>query len=154
MADLLDSIQRDLRKRLDELRPLVREYERLQAAAQALGDRSANTPPRAARSPREAASQTRRPAKRKAAAGTRTSRAANREKVVALIGEWPGVTKTELKDATGLSGAGVAQNLRRLIASGQVREEPLPGGQVGYRLGDGDANAQAGDSGDEAPAGT
>jgi hypothetical protein len=30
LTDLLDSIRAELRTRLDELRPLVREYERLQ----------------------------------------------------------------------------------------------------------------------------
>ena len=36
MPDLLDSIRDQLRARLDELRPLVSEYERLHQAAQAL----------------------------------------------------------------------------------------------------------------------
>jgi hypothetical protein len=36
MADLLDSIRRQLRERLDELRPLMSEYERLVEAERAL----------------------------------------------------------------------------------------------------------------------
>jgi hypothetical protein len=31
---------------------------------------------------------------------------------------------------------GVAQNLRRMLDRGEVREEPLPGGTAGYRIAD------------------
>ena len=40
------------------------------------------------------------------------------------------------KDAAGLSSAGVAQNLRRMLNRGKVREEALPGGATGYRIAD------------------
>jgi hypothetical protein len=56
------------------------------------------------------------------------------------VRERPGITKAELNAAAYLSGAGVGQNLRRLIDRGEVREEALPGGMAGYRLGgDGDS---------------
>jgi hypothetical protein len=55
---------------------------------------------------------------------------------VALIRERPGITKAEPRDAAGLSSAGVAQNLRRMLDRGQVREEALPGGATGYRITD------------------
>jgi hypothetical protein len=136
MADLLDSIQRQLRERLDELRPLVSEYERLQAAETALGagaagrlasaDREGERPPGTRRRRRSAGGRTSTPA----------SREANREKVLAIVGERPGITRAELKEAAGLTGAGVGQNLRRLLDSGQLRDEALPGGQSGYRLGE------------------
>ena len=41
-----------------------------------------------------------------------------------------------LKDAAGLSSAGVAQNLRRMLDRSEVREEALPGGATGYRIAD------------------
>jgi DNA-binding MarR family transcriptional regulator len=53
---------------------------------------------------------------------------------VALVRERPGITKAELRDAAGLSSAGVAQNLRRMLDRGEVREEALPGGATGYRI--------------------
>ena len=53
---------------------------------------------------------------------------------MALVRERPGITKAELKDAVGLSSAGVAQNLRRMLDRGQVRAEALPGGATGYRI--------------------
>jgi hypothetical protein len=138
MPDLLDSIQRQLRERLDELRPLVVEYQRLAAAEQALDEGhghpgSSTSRPARRRSPRRRQSTARR-------AATGASRTANRDKLLAVVGERPGVTKAELKDATGLSSAGVAQNLRRLVARGQIREEPLPGEQVGYRVGEPDGD--------------
>jgi hypothetical protein len=131
MADLLDSIQRQLRERLDELRPLVSEYERLQAAEAALGAGAFRRPTSADRGG-ERGSQPRRRAGGRTS--TSASREANREKVLALVGERPGITKAELREAAGLTGAGVAQNLRRLLASGQLREEALPAGQSGYRV--------------------
>ena len=49
-------------------------------------------------------------------------REANREKPLALVRERPGITKAELKGAAGLSSAGVAQNLWRMLNRGQVRK--------------------------------
>jgi DNA-binding MarR family transcriptional regulator len=63
-------------------------------------------------------------------------RDANRDNVLALLRERPGITKAELKDAVGLSNAGVAQNLRRMLDRGEIREEALPGGASGYRIAD------------------
>jgi predicted HTH transcriptional regulator len=63
-------------------------------------------------------------------------REANREKVLALVHERPGITKAELMDVEGLSSAGVAQDLRRMLDRGEVREEALPGGATGYRIAD------------------
>jgi hypothetical protein len=63
-------------------------------------------------------------------------REVNREKVVALVRERPGITKAELRDAAGLSSAGVAQNVRRMLDRGEVREEALPSGATGYRIAD------------------
>jgi|SRR5215204_3797033 len=134
MPDLLDSIRNQLRARLDDLRPLVSEYERLHEAAQAL---RSNGP--AAASPAQAggAGQARRRRGRPARAPSMgAERATNRAELLALIGERPGITKAELKSVSGLSGASVAQNLRRLVTRGELREQSLPGGETGYRLRD------------------
>ena len=139
LTDLLDSIRAELRTRLDELRPLVREYERLQEAEAALADGSPTSEKRAGQ-PKRSASQARRASARQAGSRRRSSssagRAANSETVLALVRERPGITKAELKDAAGLSSAGVAQNLRRMLDRGEVREEALPGGATGYRIAD------------------
>jgi hypothetical protein len=138
LADLLDSIRAQLRRRLKELRPLVREYERLQEAEAALADGS---PARTrAGQPKRRRSQARRGGARRAGSRGRSSSSAEREvtreKVLALVRERPGITKAELKDAAALSSAGVAQNLRRMLDRGEVREEALPGGATGYRIAD------------------
>jgi hypothetical protein len=139
MTDLLDSIRAALRTRLDELRPLVREYERLQEAERALGDGSPTSSERAGPS-RHGGSRARRGGARRTGSRRRSSsaaeREANRDKVLALIRDRPGITRAELKDAAGLSSAGVAQNLRRMLDRSEVREDALPGGTTGYRIGD------------------
>jgi hypothetical protein len=138
MPDLLDSIRGQLRARLDELSPLVDEYQRLQDAERALGDGPAASPTRAGRSPRADAGRgggVRAGSRRRSSSAA--DREANRQKVVELVRERPGITRAELKDAAGLSGAGVAQNLRRMLDRGEVREEVLPGGTTGYRIADG-----------------
>jgi hypothetical protein len=138
LADLLDSIRAQLRTRLDELRPLVGEYERLQAAEAALADGS-STGTGAGQSERRA-SQARRGGARRPGSRRRSrvsgEREADREKLLALVRERPGITKAELKAAAGVSSAGVAQNLRRMLGRGQVREEALPSGAIGYRISD------------------
>ena len=144
LTDLLDSIRAELRTRLDELRPLIREYERLQEAEAALADGSP-TSGKGAGQPKRGGAQARQGGGRRGGARRRGSRRrsspsaereVNREKVVALVRERPGITKAELKDAAGVSSAGVAQNLRRTLDRGQVREEALPAGATGYRIAD------------------
>jgi hypothetical protein len=136
LADLLDSIRAQLRTRLDELRPLVGEYDRLQQAEAALADgSSAGT--RAAESKRRA-SQTGRGGARRPGARRRSrvsgEREANREKLLVLVRERPGITKADLKAAGALSSAAVAQNVRRMLDRAQVREEASPSGAIGYRI--------------------
>jgi hypothetical protein len=72
-------------------------------------------------------------------------REVNREKVVARVRERPGLTKAELKEATGLSSAGVAQNLRRMLDRGEIRKEALPSGATGYRIADEQTAPEASD---------
>jgi Winged helix-turn-helix DNA-binding len=131
MADLLGSIRMQLRERLDELRPIVAEYDRLCRAERALNDGGLVRESGDTNSNRVG----RRSVRRRRATSSPRERAANRDKLLEVVGERPGVTKAELKEATGLSSAGVAQNLRRLIDRGEVREESLPGGSTGYRRG-------------------
>jgi hypothetical protein len=138
MPDLLDSIRGQLRARLDELRPLVREYQRLQDAERALGDgppisaRRAAPPKRA--KPRRSG-DARKASRRRSSAPA--EREANRQKILDLVRDRPGITRAELKDAASLSSARVAQNLRRMLDRGEVREEALPGATTGYRIADG-----------------
>jgi hypothetical protein len=136
MPDLPDSIRNQLRARLDELRPLVSEYERLHQAAQALrSNRPAAESRTQARNPRPPRRSRARPDR---TSNTAAERANSRTTLLALIGARPGITKAELKTASGLSSGSAAQNVRRLVARGELREESLSGGQTGYRLSDTD----------------
>jgi hypothetical protein len=138
LTDLLDAIRAELRRRLDELRPMVREYDRLQKAEAALAGSLTSAKP--GDQPKRSGSQARRGSARRAGSRRRSNSAAerevNRQKVVALVRERPGITRAELKHAAGLSNAGVGQNLRRMLDRGELREEALPGGGTGYRITD------------------
>jgi hypothetical protein len=144
MADLLESIQRQLRERLDELRPIVSEYERLDAAEKALDGDPAGRPAKADRGDGGESERGRRRRRGGRRASRPASRAATRERVLTIVGERPGITKAELKGAAGLTGAGVAQNLRRLLDRGELREEALPSGDTGYRVDDSAAQSSRG----------
>jgi len=48
------------------------------------------------------------------------------------VAERPGVTREGLQSLTGFSTAVVAQNLRRMVSRGELREQQLPDGQTGY----------------------
>ena len=88
LTDLLDSIRAELRTRLDELRPLVREYERLQEAEAALADGSPATGRRAGQ-PERGGYQARRGGAQRRGRRWRSSssseREVTREKVLALV---------------------------------------------------------------------
>jgi hypothetical protein len=94
MADFLDEKRREIQVRLKELRPMVDEYHRLQAAERALSgveEQPAAGPPRRRRAP---GSNGRRGRPR--GSGTRAAQA------LQLVRERPGITIPELADAMGI----------------------------------------------------
>jgi hypothetical protein len=99
VADFLDEKRKEIQTRLKELRPLVDEFHRLEAAERALSGvegrpAAAATPTRRRRSPR-ASSNGRRGRPR--GSGTRATQA------LTLVGERPGITIPELAEAMGIS---------------------------------------------------
>jgi CRP-like cAMP-binding protein len=95
VADFLDEKLKEIQGRLKELRPLVDEYHRLEAAERALsgvGGTTAAAPTRRRRS--SASSNGRRGRPR--GSGTRAAQA------LQLVGERPGITIPELADAMGI----------------------------------------------------
>src|SRR4051794_11144429 len=64
----------------------------------------------------------------------RAARGANREAVLAVVRERPGVTTRELATASGVSGGTLYALLRRLAEQGELAKRELPGGQTGYAL--------------------
>jgi hypothetical protein len=92
MADFLDEKVKEIEARLKELRPMVDEYNRLEAAHRAFtGSGSKPAPTRRRRS---ASSNGRRGRPR--GSGTRAAQA------LQLVGERPGITIPELADAMGI----------------------------------------------------
>ena len=107
-ADFLDETRKEIAARLKELKPLVDEYQRLEAAAAALDGVSATTRTHAAPATRRA------PARAKAAParqrGATHGRRRGRPKgsgtrgaeALALVKENPGITIPEIADKMGI----------------------------------------------------
>jgi ATP-binding cassette subfamily B protein len=64
----------------------------------------------------------------------RAPRGANREAVLRLVGERPGITRDELLAGTGVERRTMSTLLSTLSKQGQLQREQLPSGQTGYRL--------------------
>ena len=98
VADFLDEKRKEIQARLKELRPLVDEFHRLEAAEQALsgvGGRAAAAGATTTRRRRSTASSNGRRG-RPRGSGTRAAQA------LQLVGERPGITIPELADAMGI----------------------------------------------------
>jgi hypothetical protein len=124
MADFLDEKRSEIGARLKELKPLVEEYQRLEAAAAALDGVPSNSAPRnaTARAPRG-------PAKRRGASdgvgrrgrpkgsGTRGAEA------LALVKETPGITIPELAEKMGIKQNYLYRVLPGLAEDGLVTKD-------------------------------
>ena len=98
MADFLDEKRKEIQARLKELRPLVDEYHRLEAAEQALSGvpgKPATAAPATTRRRRSSSSSNGRRG-RPRGSGTRAAQA------LQLVSERPGITIPELADAMGI----------------------------------------------------
>ena len=125
MSDVIGDLRRELEGRLREVerqldayRPLLSEREQLQEAL--------SKPPFTDGKPKA------RPAT-KGKSRTRAPRGANREAILNVVGERPGVTATEIADVTKISRAVTYNTLTKLVAQGQLTKTELPGGQTGYK---------------------
>jgi hypothetical protein len=173
MSDLLERIQKEIRERLEASREAVREHERLEAALHALGDAGtratravrtrrpgASAPAPSPVAPAEtsagppgpvsdaaaaAAAPAAKPARatKPRAAAKRAPRGANRDAVLRVIGERPGVTTRELAAASSVSGSTLYSLLRRLAQEGTIEKRELPGGQTGYALASSESGSDA-----------
>jgi hypothetical protein len=121
MAELLDRIHAEIRERLAASRDAAQEYERLQAALDALG------------APAEPAAAAPAPRRARRAAPPRAPRGANREAVLRALEERPGASASELAAASGVNRTVLYSVLNRLIEGGEVAKEELPGGTTGYK---------------------
>jgi hypothetical protein len=134
VSDVIGELRRDLEGRLKEVerqldayQPLLHEREQLQEAL-AKPPFSGTAPARPAQ---KAKAKAKAPAARKAR--TRAPRGANREAILRVVGDRPGVTATEIADVTKISRAVTYNTLAKLVEQGQLAKSALPGGQTGYR---------------------
>ena len=152
-ADLLSTICNELDARLDELRPLLSEYERLLAVAAARGagddgaaarragegTSSARRRSRARRRGRGpgagaikavASSSSRRASRHRKRAGAR--RGAAQQAVLAAL-EHGSHTTSELVAVTALAGPNIRTSLRRLLGEGMITQTKRAG-RTAYTL--------------------
>jgi CRP-like cAMP-binding protein len=118
MADFLDEKRREIQSRLKELRPLVDEFHRLEAAERALagvgsGDERAASRPTRRRSASSGGSGSGRRGRPKGS-GTRAKQA------LQLVGERPGITIPELAEAMGIKQNYLYRVMPDLAEQGQV----------------------------------
>jgi CRP-like cAMP-binding protein len=122
MADFLDEKLKEIEARLKELRPMVDEYNRLEAAQRAFsGAGSKPAPTRRRRSPTSSNGRRGRPR----GSGTRAAQA------LQLVGERPGITIPELADAMGIK-----QNYLYRVMPGLADEGKVTKSGRGWHLRD------------------
>jgi len=158
MADLVDRIRKELDARIEQLPPLVGEFERLQRAAAALARGGARAVPGlGSRAPAPAAAKPetepaggassatpaarKPPAQRRVTASGRTPapRGQTQAKVLAALRAAPGSTTAAVATATGIAANTAAATISRLVKQGRVRR--LDDG--GYAAGEMPAGAAA-----------
>src|SRR3954453_14475644 len=119
MADFLDEKRKEIRARLSELKPLVDEYHRLEAAAQALeGVKPATPSP-----PRRSRSTTTRTAKGTGRRGRPRGSGTRSKEALALVRSNPGITIPELAGKMGINQNYLYRVLPGLQKDGMVRKE-------------------------------
>jgi hypothetical protein len=127
VSDLLSRVHAEIEQRLNELRPLVFEYEQMLDAARALGigPELASAPP-ASRAPKHAVQRN--------ADGKppRARRGAAEHAIVAAL-EHGSHTVSELVVVTAISGPNVRSNLRRLLKARTVTQTKREG-KAAYAL--------------------
>jgi DNA-binding transcriptional ArsR family regulator len=122
MADLVGQIQRDIEKRLQELRPLLEEKERLEAVLAALTNghgAPAATPTRT----RSSAPSSSARAPYAGGKSRRAPRGANREAILKVVRERPGVSAAEVAAITRIAKPTVHTTISQLKRKGILEPE-------------------------------
>ena len=121
MADLLTGIRHDIDRRLDELRPVLEEFRRLEQARDALA--TSDTAGRRPRSGRASAVPAR--SSNAASRRTRMTRAESQEidgRVLALLAEDPAQKPAALAMLTETSVGSMNSRLTRLVREGRLKK--------------------------------
>jgi len=123
--DLLNRILGEIRERKEASRPAFEESRRLEQALVALeADGTAAVRGHDVRQ------------RRRGGRGRRAAPGANRDAIVAVVRERPGVTAGEIASASGIARATVSSTAARLTGNGALERVELPGGGVGFRVPD------------------
>ncbi len=120
MADFLDEKRKEIDSRLQELRPLVDEYNRLEKAAAALagvGSTSNGSSSAGTRRRRGSSSAARKGRGR----GRPRGSGARSKQALELVRARPGITIAELADAMGIKANYLYRVLPSLASDGQVK---------------------------------
>jgi hypothetical protein len=118
VADFLDAKVKEIEERLQELRPLIEEYRKLEAASAALNGIDVPAAGRS-RAVRNGASTSRRGRARGGARGDNTRAA----QAVELVRTRPGITIPELAEHMGIKPNYLYRILPQLEEDGKVRRE-------------------------------
>jgi transposase len=119
MPDFLDQKRQEIADRLKELRPLVEEYRRLEAAAQALAGVGETTVRKTATRARTAAGTAAKTAGRGRPRGTGT----RAREALDLVRSRPGITIPEIAEAMGIKQNYLYRVLPALQRDGLVKKE-------------------------------
>jgi hypothetical protein len=118
VADFLDEKRKEIQARLKELRPMVDEYHRLEAAEQALsgvgGKSTAAAAPAPTRRRRSSSSSSNGRRGRPRGSGTRAAQA------LQLVEQRPGITIPELAEAMGIKQNYLYRVMPTLAGEGKV----------------------------------
>src|SRR5204862_1777627 len=123
MADFLDEKRKEIKGRLAELRPLVEEYHRLEAAAQALDGVGGASPAPAPRARRAASTSTRSRTSGSARRGRPRGSGTRSKQAMELVKSKPGITIPEMATAMGIKQNYLYLVLPSLQKDGLVRKE-------------------------------
>jgi CRP-like cAMP-binding protein len=126
MADFVDEKKGEMESRLNELRPLVEEYDRLEAAVAALGSVGSGGR-RGATAPRTAKKSVRRtgagPGKGSGRRGRPKGSGVRDKQALALVNATPGVTIPEIAKEMGIKQNYLYRVLPSLEKEGLVRKK-------------------------------
>jgi hypothetical protein len=136
MADFLDEKRKEIQARLKELKPLVEEYDRLEAAERALSGVGATT--RASSTPASTPAPARRTRRRRASGSGNGRRGRPRgsgtrgAQALELVKARPGITIPELAEAMGIK-----QNYLYRVMPGLAEEGKVTKSGRGWHARDG-----------------
>jgi hypothetical protein len=120
MADFLDEKRKEIQARLKELRPLVDEFHRLEAAERALSGVPNGASPAAASTPRRTRRSSSGSGRSTGRRGRPRGSGTRAQEALKLVSDRPGITIPELAEAMGIKQNYLYRVMPTLAEEGQV----------------------------------